>query len=489
MRYYLLITLLFLSLVVSAQQTLIAPKQIRPGTNGQVLTTSGGVVTWSLPSGGGETSPWIVSGANVYRASGSIGIGTSDFSGTLNTLTAASSNTRERILKSKVSDAINSEFGVANGTSGNGAFIPTFYGSNMTDNNIAFIFRAITATSFQASGSNPLYMFDTFQANDNQDPNGTIFSGQLGRDIAHWRNGGTIALKFHGNGDISHGTARVNYANAVNGDVLKFDGTNWNPTAIAGDNLGDHTAIQDLIMGGNSIRRAAASTFRIDFNTSDITLWGGLGTSWRFDQQKLEMPLTTATINQENTLYMRQFQERGKERFRLSTRMSDDYTIGNPGLLPSSTTDLVTTRDVAIPYSVVKQTTTTRTTGSLSADPELQINTLAVGIYEVEGSVLYSSANTSETLGISFFVTNEQTNRSGFIPQGSQAAVLQDWDTSLNYYPISTANAVHEYRFRGRLKITSANGSFRITWGGANLAALSVLDGSYLRITQVLPDR
>ena len=48
------------------------------GSNGQVLTSSGGgAMSWTTVSSGGS-SPWTTSGSNIYRSSGNVGIGTTN---------------------------------------------------------------------------------------------------------------------------------------------------------------------------------------------------------------------------------------------------------------------------------------------------------------------------------------------------------------------------------------------------------------------------
>ncbi len=65
----------------SAQLDIGGSLRIRGGSPGagKVLTSNAeGVATWETPSGGGGGSNWTVSGSNIYRPTGNVGIGTAN---------------------------------------------------------------------------------------------------------------------------------------------------------------------------------------------------------------------------------------------------------------------------------------------------------------------------------------------------------------------------------------------------------------------------
>lgn len=83
MRTLTLIILLLSSAVLLAQQTAetkIVPAQLKPGSNGTILATVGTVADWVDPNTflNFDDGDWTVSGGNVYRAGGNVGLGIAD---------------------------------------------------------------------------------------------------------------------------------------------------------------------------------------------------------------------------------------------------------------------------------------------------------------------------------------------------------------------------------------------------------------------------
>ena len=144
---------------------------------------------------------WSQLGATLKSDLNRITVGGTGDDATLNTNTPAISG-RELIMRSKVSDAPGYEFGVSNGTSSNGQFLPTFY-AYANNSRSAFNFRALTSAA-NTQSSDPLFLFQAAQTDDNNNPNGGAFL-PVDRDLLGVKTGANDVFFVQANGNLRGG--------------------------------------------------------------------------------------------------------------------------------------------------------------------------------------------------------------------------------------------------------------------------------------------
>jgi hypothetical protein len=181
-----------------------------------IIATSGGGGGGTITGGGasGQVTFWdaatnITGSNNLFwnNAQTRLGIGTNtptttlDVRGELSINVPSISGGRESILTAKVSDNATDVFGIANGTSTNLRFIPTFYAYS-NDNYSGLILRGLTSSAGD-SGSSPLINLQVYRTDSTTNPNNGIFSAIATRPILAISNGvGTTYAQIFATGNL-----------------------------------------------------------------------------------------------------------------------------------------------------------------------------------------------------------------------------------------------------------------------------------------------
>ena len=123
----------------------------------------------------------------------------------------------------------------------------------------------------------------------------------------------------------------------VANQVLAYDGTSWKPTnptvASGGDNLGDHVALQDIIMGTHGIQDGASTP--TTGATGQILSSTGTGTLWVYPAGTSVEKTADYTIVDEGTVYVKPSaavtitlpDPSGKDGKRVTVKRADDATV------------------------------------------------------------------------------------------------------------------------------------------------------------------
>jgi len=133
------------------------------------------------------------------RFSSSLNVG-----GELRIDVTSAATTRESIIKAFVSDNSTDMFGVANGTSTDARFIPTFFNYSQGTYG-GLVFRGLMSSAAD-SGTGALLSFQTFITTSSSDPNNGTFTAPAVRPLFAFNGGNTTYMQMFANGNIGLNT-------------------------------------------------------------------------------------------------------------------------------------------------------------------------------------------------------------------------------------------------------------------------------------------
>jgi hypothetical protein len=257
--------------------------------------------------------------------------------------------------------------------------------------------------------------------------------------------------------------------------------------ASEGDNLGNHTATQNLLMGGNIIQRTAASDESIRLTSESVTFTGDFGGNyavWLFSNH-LDMPkLPNATNFASTERGMKVFWKEdevvdGEDRNRLYIHTEEDRTANTSG--DSKTYKIVTEQDFVY-RSSMRTADILRSSGSF--DSQLRTDIPFAGTYKVHLHLVFRASIAGGGVGWQVAAANLVGANSYFTRQ-DQFAVTSDW-TTLNFLNaagnVIDTNVALDYT--GVMEF-SAPSTVNITTGTNGVGNTTYAKGCYLTFTKI----
>ncbi len=185
------------------------------GTNYTIVETKDlASVPYALHAGTADKtlgdSLWKQSGSNIYYTDGSVGIGNSNPSSSLDITATAIPDTPENILTASVSDDPNSYLRIRNGTLSDGKFMPAIVGFNGTDHRQGLFFTANTTDALDDLAGYPLITFDARREE----------AEIVNRPLFQWSSYGNHKMTMLANGNLGIGTTDPREMLDVNGNAL-----------------------------------------------------------------------------------------------------------------------------------------------------------------------------------------------------------------------------------------------------------------------------
>lgn len=245
----------------------------------------------------------------------------------------------------------------------------------------------------------------------------------------------------------------------------------------------NHIQSQDIVTGAFGMRNAVASPLQTFHLADEFQIMSdGAGNDWKFDDERMLMPLLDDDVPEANSYYLKTFDESGTTRFRPFVRLSDDHPVGVPGALPSSPVQMLTDRDVPIPHTRTKPAATTRDEQSLTSDPDLQLNYLEPGLHDVRVVVVFSSPDDAEALAYKFFTANIVGASSGYKTGTSSVSLMKLFNDAIpTYLPIENSDDPHIFILEGVVEVATGNvGQLRFQWGTNGLDDVEVQTQSFI---------
>jgi hypothetical protein len=274
---------------------------------------------------------------------------------------------------------------------------------------------------------------------------------------------------------------------SVSGNQLTLSGQGGGSVTMSGDNLGNHTATQNLLMGGNFIQRTAASDESIRLTSENVTFTGDFGGNyavWLFSNH-LDMPKVPNATNFPTTERgMKVFWKEdevvdGEDRNRLYIHTEEDRTANTSG--DAKTYKIVTEQDF-VQRSSMRTADILRTSGSF--DTQLRTDIPFAGTYMVHLHLVFRSTIAGGGVGWAIVATN-LVNANSYFTRQDQFAITSDW-TTLNFLNaagnVVDTNVALDYT--GVMEF-SAPTTVNITTGTNGVGNTTYAKGCYLTFTKI----
>jgi hypothetical protein len=294
------------------------------------------------------------------------------------------------------------------------------------------------------------------------------------------------AFSVHGNIGISDPVTSTSNEILVveNGIIHK---RNVSDLPSNGDNLGNHTATQNLLMGGNIIQRTAASEESIRLTSEAVVFTGDFGGNyavWAFSNH-LDMPkLPNATNFASTERGMKVFWKEdevvdGEDRNRLYIHTEEDRTANTSG--DARTYKIVTEQDF-VQMSSMRTADILRTSGSF--DSQLRTDIPFAGTYKVHLHLVFRATIAGGGVGWAIVATN-LVNANSYFTRQDQYSVTSDW-TTLNFLNaagnVVDTNVALDYT--GVMEF-SAPTTVNITTGTNGVGNTTYAKGCYITFTKI----
>lgn len=178
-----------------------------------------------------------------------------------------------------------------------------------------------------------------------------------------------------------------------------------NPQPVTGDDLGDHVADQNLILGFNQIRNNASTgaEFRLSSSSVNIQPSGSNSFQYIFNDEYLSFPnaLTApaAGVSGSHITYVLTTSEYGLTKTRKYLRKQEDFPTGQSGLVPTHNDRFVMESDYYRKNKVMDSTDDNFTT---TADPaaeitDLKFSGIPAGRYRYSATIYHSKDSGTST--------------------------------------------------------------------------------------------
>lgn len=255
----------------------------------------------------------------------------------------------------------------------------------------------------------------------------------------------------------------------------------------------DNPMTVDLQTNDFFIRKTAASDMQVFVGDAGFSLFfTGGSNDWLFNDQSLKMPLLSTDVTNTESFYLKTFDANGETQQRPYMRLSDDYPIGNPGLLPSTPTQILTDRDIKQWGPAINSDQVISTSVVAPQDlTDLAVTDIGVGRYRFtleiyhRKSTAVSDIRTNWHLSITGSI--DQPNSNWAFRQGAQSAVsLTSQSIQGATYPATTN--LYRSVITGKFEVTSGTVTFQpqvqpILQSGSN-DNVTYEEGSNLVITK-----
>lgn len=252
--------------------------------------------------------------------------------------------------------------------------------------------------------------------------------------------------------------------------------------AVSGSGF-DYTQTQDILSNGFAYRNSAGSAMQL-LPTDDEISFNSTGAlnDWKFNAARMVMPLTTDDQTDDYSFWLRTVDETvGLRKIRPRIRIPGDYDPGNPpGIIPVSSTRLITARDVDHEFSRVNTSTSFSGT-STTQFQELSAYGKGAGLYRVTWHVFFSSTNASSALQYRFDFTNQDATQSGTIAANGN---LTAWPSTGQFLTVNGANQTRVIRLTGYVRFSADGSRMRTFLGGNGSGNLDVIAG-YLKMEKI----
>ena len=342
-----------------------------------------------------ETGLFLVSGGDAVV--NTIGVGTSSPDELLHLEATSQPLTREVLMKATVSDAGNDQFGIANGTSTNSNFAPSFYGYKDSNYGNGYIysmnFRGLVPDAQDTTQTNRfgIVHFEAFKTNNAADPNNGTFNSLTNRKLFTFSNGGNTVLEID-----ADNTVTISQDLSVSGDSSFSNRPTVNGTGVLLSGEGGGGTVENVVHTTGDQTISGVKTFlsrlEVSSSTTDDTVL--ITTTEDSSDAAPVLTLKRNSSSISNGDYLGQIKFKGEN--------DADQEIVYAKITAKISDDTDTTEDGLIEFAMKKDGSNVIVARQTSSDLKL-IN--GVGL-EVDGSATFGSTlnvdqNTTLNSGLS----------------------------------------------------------------------------------------